>query len=113
MKAKSLVALVVIGLLVLAQGAFAQDKGEKKKRGPGGKVKAIDTTANTITVTMGRKGETPQDKTYKLAKEVKVSIDGEAKALSDVTVGANVRLRLGAGDEVTEINIGGRKKKKE
>ncbi len=108
MKSKAVVLLAIVGLLAFAQTLSAQDK-EKKKRGPGGRVKSVDATANTITVTMGRKDAT--DKTYKVAKDVKVTIGDAAKTLADVKEGNFVALTLGEGEEVKEIRVIMRKKK--
>jgi hypothetical protein len=111
MKSKAVVVLAIVGLLAFAQTLSAQEK-EKKKRGPGGRVKSVDTSASTITVTTGRKGEST-DKTYKVAKDAKVTIGGESKTLADVKEGNFVSLTVGEGDEVKEIRVIMLKKKKD
>jgi hypothetical protein len=108
MRGKVIAVLAIVGLLAFAQTLSAQDK-EKKKRGPGGRVKSVDASASTITVTMGRKDAT--DKTYKVAKDAKVTIGDEAKTLADVKEGNFVALTVGEGEVVTAIRVIMRKKK--
>jgi hypothetical protein len=111
MKAKAVAVLTIIGLLAFAQTLSAQEK-EKKKRGPGGRVKSVDASANTLTVSMRERGKDQAvDKTYKVAKDCKVSINGESKTLADVKADMFVTLTVGANDEVTEIRSVMRKKK--
>ncbi len=109
MKSKAVVVLAIIGFLAFAQTLSAQEK--KKGRGQGGTVKSIDTSKNEIVVAVREgKGKDAKDTTFKLAKEVKVTIGGESKTLADVKEGLRVRLTV-VNDEVTEIRSGDRKKK--
>jgi hypothetical protein len=107
MKSKVIAVLAIVGLLAFTQTLSAQEK--KKERGPGGRIKSVDASAGTITVTMGRKGEST-DKTYKVAKDCKVTIGDEAKTLADLKDGMFVGLTV-KDDVVTEIRVRMRKKK--
>jgi len=112
MKRAAVAMFALVALLAFAQTLSAQEKKERKKGGPGGRVKSVDASANKITVTMREKGKKEGvDKTYTVAKDCKVTIGGEAKTLADVKEGAIVGLTLGANDEVTEIRVVMRKKK--
>jgi hypothetical protein len=108
MRGKAIAVLAIVGLLAFAQTLSAQEK--KKTRSPGGRVKSIDKSAGTLVVTTGRKGEST-DKTYKLAKDCKVKINGEDKTLDDVKEGAFVSLEVGDDDVVKSITVRMRKKK--
>jgi RNA polymerase sigma factor (sigma-70 family) len=65
-----------------------------------GVVKAVDAGKGTISLTVKVKGQPEEDKTFKVAKEARVSIDGGTKdkagrsRLAGIPVGANVTLRL-------------------
>jgi len=115
MKRHVISALAVVGLLAIVQGLLAAEADQaEKKRPPGvfGRVKSVDATAGTITLTTREKGKKEGvDKNLKLAKECKVTIKGEAKSLADVTANMFVRCVTGANDEVTEIIAIERKKK--
>ncbi len=109
MRGKVIAVLAIVGLLAFAQTLSAQEK--KKRGGPRGTVKSIDTSKNQIVVAVREgKGKDAKDTTFKLAKEVKVTIGDEAKTLADVKEGANVTLTV-KDDEVTEIRVFMRKKK--
>jgi RNA polymerase sigma factor (sigma-70 family) len=61
----------------------------------GGTLKGVDVGGNTITVTVKEDGG-PADKTYELAKDVRVNLDGQKEAgqLTDLTMGNKVALQL-------------------
>jgi hypothetical protein len=105
MNRRTFLALLVVGLVVGVSGVNAQEK--KKRGGPIGRVKQI--SAEKITLTVGRKDEA-KDTEFKLAKEVKVTINGESKTVSDVKEGMFVRLTV-KDDLVVEISSAMRKKK--
>ena len=73
-----------------------------------GHLKAVDATKNTITVAVnsGMKGVPPEDKTFDVAKDARISIDKtkEPKALSDLTQGNPVSLTLSV-DQKSAIAI--------
>lgn len=105
----SFLAICMLGLLATAQVSGADDA--PKKKGANGTVKAVDTDASTITLTMKNKKEMV-DKTFAVAKDAKILIDGESKSLADVKVGATARLGLSEdGNSATRIVVGERKKK--
>ncbi len=78
------VALAVI--LALPGMALAGTKGTKPFEG---KVTAVDTTANTITVAKDKK----DSQTFKAA-DAKVTVDGKSAKLADVTIGMKSKNHL-------------------
>ena len=104
--------VTVMALLILfVAGAVsdAANRGGRKKTKPvRAKITSLDASAKTITVKMKKEA---QEKTLDLADAVKVKINGEDKALSDVEPGVKARLRLSEdGQTVKAIIIGKRKK---
>jgi RNA polymerase sigma factor (sigma-70 family) len=79
-----------------------------------GAVKSVDAGKNTITLVTGRArdGTPVEEKTYEVAKDVRVVIDGKEGKLADVKVNENgppVGLRLSLDQKaVTGITVGGR-----
>lgn len=68
-----------------------------------GTIKAVDGRAGTITVTV-RTRDGQADKTYNVAKDAKVTIEGQAKTLADLAAGTQVTLTLSADmTKVSEI----------
>jgi RNA polymerase sigma factor (sigma-70 family) len=54
----------------------------------GGRVKSIDTKNNTITIEIFvRRGENAEEKTYSLAKDVHINIEGNPGKLADIKTG--------------------------
>jgi hypothetical protein len=106
---KTLLSSVIALAIFVAMPGMAHAKGNHG--GPGGKVTAVDTTANTITVEKKKSGEST---TYKAA-DATVTIDGQPGKLSDITVGSHVKITTGATPDVAaSINAkthkkGGRK----
>jgi len=109
----------MVTVIALALPSMALAKGKKGDNAGqvAGKVTAVDTTANTITVSQKKKGE---DKTFKAA-DAKVTVDGAAAKLSDITVGMHAKVTVGTTPDVaTAIDAsagkkgdkGGKKKKK-
>lgn len=97
--------VAVAALLVAAPVLCAQDQAQKAQ-GVQGVVKSVDASAGTITLTVKK-----EDKTFNVAKDVRVRIEGESKTLADVKPGARARLRLSEdGKTVLAINVGGGKK---
>lgn len=95
--------------------------GSSKKKGkPGvptaaGEVKGVDATAGTITLKglKSKKGEAGPERKFEVARDARVTIEGEAKALADVKAGAKATLTLSADKKsVTAITVGGKPKKK-
>ena len=70
----------------VAQAAAKPPKGDAQH---GGKVTAVDATANTITIEHGKK--TPH--TFTVTPDTKISVDGAAgKALADVTTDMHAKI---------------------
>jgi hypothetical protein len=67
-----------------------------------GTVTAVDTTANTITLT-GHDGGTAT--TYKVPTTATISFDGASAALSAITVGSEALIKLSASDATTALSI--------
>ena len=111
MKMKAVAVLAIVGLLAFAQTLSAQEK--KKRGGPRGMVKSIDTSKNEIVVAVREgKGKDAKDTTFKLAKDCKVTVGDEKKTLADVKEGNFVGLTV-TDDQVTEIRVIVLKKKKD
>ncbi len=67
-------------------------------------LKAVDAAKNTITITTEtRQGKV--DKTFPVAKDAKVTVDGKEAKLSDLKAGATVVLTLSAEDGNTVIQV--------
>jgi hypothetical protein len=83
---KTVVSLSVVGAMFSAQ------------------LKSVDPNNNTITITVeNRQGK--QDKTYPVAKDVKVTIGRKEARLTDLNEGAMLFLTLAAEDGNTVIQI--------
>ncbi len=80
-----------------------------------GTVKAVDNGKGTITLVTGRArdGSPVEEKTYAVARDVRVVVDGKASKLADVPVDANgppVSLKLSLDQKaVQSIAVGGRR----
>jgi len=99
--------------MVLATQAMAKDKGAKPLHG---KVTAIakdatDATLTDITVSHGKKGETPTDTVIKVNDKTPITKDGQTLTLADVTVGASVNVTMDENSNPTAIEIRVHKKK--
>jgi hypothetical protein len=57
-------------------------------------LKSVDAQKNTVTVTIHRKGEQPEEKTYQLVKDASVQVDGQNAKLADLPEESHVILRL-------------------
>ena len=87
-------------LLAIPGMALAKDK---KGGGPGGKVTAVNVSGNTITLSVGKKGEAREEKTYNVS-DATITVDGASAKLVDVLVGMKVTITAGASpDTVTAI----------
>ena len=64
---------------------------------------AVDAQKNTVTVTIDRKGEQPQKKTYRVTKGASVQVDGQDAKLVDLPTESYVTLRL-PGNQVEEAS---------
>ncbi|MGB8354440.1 MAG: hypothetical protein WCD79_11160 [Chthoniobacteraceae bacterium] len=91
---KTLLSSVIALAIIIAMPGMAHAKGNHG--GPGGKVTAVDTTANTITVEKKKTGEST---TFKAAGAT-VTVDGQPGKLSDITVGMHVKITTGATPDV-------------
>jgi Cu/Ag efflux protein CusF len=107
-------AIAVAAVAALAGFQAHSLSAEEGKKTPqaAGKVKSVDASAGTITLEGKSKEGVPvaPEKTFKLAADVKVSINGESKSLADVTAGLQVALALSDdGQTVVAINAGAKK----
>ena len=89
-------AAIAFGGLFTETSAFADDKKEAKEKPAKkkreflpfrGKIKAVDTEKNTISLNAA-KGK--PDRVFALAKEVKLTLDGKEAKLADIKVGMYV-----------------------
>jgi len=89
-------AAIVFGGLFIETSAFADDKKADKEKPAKkkreflpfrGKIKAVDTEKNTISLNAA-KGK--PDRVFALAKEVKLTLDGKEAKLADIKVGMYV-----------------------
>ena len=87
---------IAFGGLFVETSAFADDKKEAKEKPAKkkreflpfrGKIKAVDTEKNTISLNAA-KGK--PDRVFALAKEVKLTLDGKEAKLADIKVGMYV-----------------------
>ena len=81
-------ALVLAILLAVPGVALAGNKGAKPFEG---KVTAVDTTANTITVEKGKTDTT----TFKAA-DAKITVDGVSSKLANIAVGMKAIVTVGS-----------------
>ena len=109
MKAFISYALTLTIMLAAPGMALAGEKEGGKK--PGWKVTAVDTTANTITVHSGKKGEPGEDKTYKVA-DAAITVEGASAKLADITVGMRAKITVGATPDTASAVDASTKKKK-
>jgi len=114
---KKFLSYAMATVMVLALPTMAFAKKDKNSSGFAGKVTAVDTTANTITVGQKKKGE---DKTFKAA-DAKITVDGTSAKLADITVGMHAKVTVGTSPDVASAidasagkkgEKGGKKKKK-
>jgi hypothetical protein len=108
----ALVGSVALGAGMLAAEPAQRGAADKARVRPAadaqvsGQVKSVDAKAGTITLTVrSRDAAGGADKTYTLAKDAKVTINGQAKTLADVTAGVRVTLKLSADNKVTEVTL--------
>ena len=89
-------AAIAFGGLFVETSAFADDKKADKEKPAKkkreflpfrGKIKAVDTEKNTISLNAA-KGK--PDRVFALAKEVKLTLDGKEAKLADIKVGMYV-----------------------
>ena len=89
-------AAIAFGGLFIETSAFADDKKADKEKPAKkkreflpfrGKIKAVDTEKNTISLNAA-KGK--PDRVFALAKEVKLTLDGKEAKLADIKVGMYV-----------------------
>ena len=105
---------IVAIALAMVLGTYAVTKGEDAPAAKPlhGKVTAVakdtaDATLTDITISVGKKGETPTEKVIKVGDKVTVTKgkDKEAATLADVVVGANIYITMDADKKVTAISI--------
>jgi RNA polymerase sigma factor (sigma-70 family) len=70
--------------------------------GVSGPVKSLDVEKYTITITVGNRAG-KEDKTYQVAKDAKIVIDGKDGRLADLKVGATVSLIMSEANTVTQV----------
>jgi len=93
--------LAVAMLVSIPNMAMAGGKKKGDKGGDSGKVSAVDTTANTITISKKKSGEST---TFKAAG-AKITVDGVSAKLSDITVGMHAKVTVGSTpDTATAID---------
>jgi hypothetical protein len=104
-------ALGVLSLAAMQLSAAERQRGDAEKARErvrpaapvNATIKAVDAKASTITVTT-RTREGQAEKTYNVAKDAKVTVDGQAKTLADLAAGTQVTLTLSADKtKVSEI----------
>src|SRR5262249_41138851 len=76
----------------------------KKFPGFSGSVKSVDAAKGTITVS-ATKGDTSVERTFEVAKDAHVSVDGKETNLNDVKAGLHVNVKIGE-DKMTAVAIG-------
>ncbi|MCI0681808.1 MAG: RNA polymerase sigma factor [Gemmataceae bacterium] len=76
-----------------------------------GPLKAVDAANNTIIVTVSGRPQR-QEKTFQVAKDAKITIDGKDAKLSDLKPGATIILVATDGNTITEIRTGARRDRK-
>lgn len=105
---KTLISSVIALALMVSIPCMAQAKGNKGGDKPfHGKVTAVDATANTITVESKKSAES---KTFKAA-DAKITVDGAAGKLADITVGMKAKVTVGTTpDTATAIDASTHKK---
>ena len=92
------------GLLVLLVpsicGFSGEGKGKDKESPPpyttvNGTLKATDTKASTVTLSVreGKEGSVAKDYSFSLDKETEIQIDGKKAALADLKMGDKVSVR--------------------
>ncbi|MCI0379857.1 MAG: hypothetical protein L0215_19930, partial [Gemmataceae bacterium] len=72
-------------------------------------LKSADAAKNTITVIVGGGRAEKQDKTYQVAKDVKVTIDGKDAQLADLKAGAMLTIVVDEANTVTQIRTAARR----
>jgi RNA polymerase sigma factor (sigma-70 family) len=76
----------------------------KKLGGFSGTVKSVDAAKGSITIS-ATKGDTSIDRTFEVAKEAHVSVDGKETNLNDVKAGLRANVKL-SEDQKTAVAIG-------
>ena len=104
---KTLISYALSLALVLAAPGMALAKGNKGDKPFGGEVTAVDTTANTITVT---KHKTCEQKTFKTA-DATITVDGVSGKLSDITVGTHAKVTAGSCPDTASAIVATTQKK--
>jgi hypothetical protein len=90
MACTALVSACIVGTVAYQPAAcFAAVKPPKPDKVHNGKVTAVDTTANTITIEHGKKAP----HTFSVTKDTKITVEGASgKALSDVKTGMHAKV---------------------
>ena len=104
---KNLISYALALALVLAMPGMVQAKGNKGDKAFGGKVTAVDTTANTITVTKHKTGE---EKIFKTAGAT-ITVDGVSGTLASITVGMHARVTAGSSPDTASVIVATTRKK--
>lgn len=78
-----------------------------KKGGPVGTLAAVDVGKQVITLTLGKKGGGTQEKTFEVARDAEVLLDGKGAKLSDLKPGYQVALGLSDDQKAVHVRAGG------
>ena len=87
--------------------------GVKPEKAPkfGGKITAVDATAKTVTISVG-KGDAVKETVVKLAADAKITIDGKAAKIADLVKGTTATFTIAAAKdgqprEASEVIVSG------
>ena len=75
-------------------------------------LKSVDASKNTISVTVGTRAA-KEDKTYQVAKDAKITIDGKEAKLADLKEGTLLSLAVIDGNTVIEVRTASRRDRKQ
>jgi RNA polymerase sigma factor (sigma-70 family) len=91
----------VVAIKVLAGDEPARAGREEDRPNLAGQVKSVDAAKNTITITIRRDGQEPQDQTLNVAANATVSVPSkEGAKLGDVVAGMRVALIVDAAKQL-------------
>jgi hypothetical protein len=75
-------------------------------------LKSVDASKNTITVIVGARGA-KEDKTYQVAKDAKITIDGQEAKLADLSAGTSITFTLNSSDTVIQVRTQAQRDRKQ
>ena len=105
------------GAILIATGAKVGGDGDKPGVKPekvakfGGKIAAVDATAKTVTISVG-KGDAIKEVPVKLTADAKITIDGKEAKIADLVKGMNAAFTIAAAKdgqprEASEVTVSG------